>query len=157
MKHILLLTLLAGSAFAATITVTLANPVQSGISGSTVNFTGTLTNTTATTQFINSDSLTINTLVGNDSMFFLNAPIFVAATQTSASFLMFSVMIPGGTAAGPYLGSFHVLGGATANDFNDLGASTFTVNVTANTPEPAAWVLLVPALGGVLLKRRRAV
>jgi hypothetical protein len=123
--------------------------------GEDVEFTGTLTNNTDETIYINADSFTF-AIPGalDDSPFLNNAPISLAPDQVSSDFEMFDVMIPAGTPNGEYNGVFTVLGGSDANALDVLNtiSGSFGVQVT---PEPAALPFLGIALGALVYARRR--
>ena len=155
MKLALLMFVAAGLASADPITVTLDNPIQIGSSGDILNFTGILTNTSGGILFINSDSFSVDSpLIGDDSPFLNNAPISLDAATASSSFLMFTVTIPNATPNSVYNGDIHVLGGATDGDAIDLGSATFSVTVGAAVPEPAAGLLLIVPLFGLVLRKK---
>ena len=155
MKFASLLILMGGLASASPILISLDNPNQTSAPGFTLSFTGTLTNTTAATLFINSDSFNLNSaLTGDDSPFLNNAPVSLDPPNPSLDFQMFTVTLPAGTAPGQYLGDLTVLGGATADDQTVLGDVAFSVIVP--TPEPSAMWLTPAALAFFLMRRRRA-
>ena len=143
-----ILLVLAAGANAAELSVNLDQSTLSGFPGQTLLFTGTLTNNTAGTLFINADSFTfaINGAL-DDSPFLNNAPFSIGAGGTSFDFEMFDVNIPPGQASGPYGGVFTVLGGTGGEAMDNLGSTSFTANV--ETPEPATYLLF--ALGLALL------
>ena len=80
---LILATLGATAAQAATITITLDQPNQFATPGTTVDFTGTITNNTAGTVFLNGDTFNIGgaSLTLDDSPFFANAPLSRARRQ----------------------------------------------------------------------------
>ena len=141
----------AVAANATQISLNLDSATLSGLPGQMLDFTGTLTNNTGATLFINSDSFTfaINGAL-DDSPFLLNAPLSINAGVTSADFEIFDVIIPGGQALGPYTGSFTVLGGTDGSQQNNLGSASFTVEVT---PEPASYLLISCAVALLLAYR----
>jgi hypothetical protein len=151
----LLLALSAG-AFATPLTIALASSLISVGQGSqTVTFSANLINTTSATLFLNGDSLNVaSPLIGNDTKFFLNAPLSLAAGVSSGTLPVFDITIPPGTPFGLYPGNFAVSGGASATNFDPLGSAPFAVNVV---PEPATGSTLLGALlaGGALLRRRQ--
>lgn len=116
--------------------------------GQTVTFFGSLANTGLSDAYINGDTFT-STLPVDDLPFILLVPPVLSAGQTYNGAL-FDVQVPTGTAPGLYTGSFDVLGGDSAADFNVLAVSTFGVQVT---PEPSGLGLLFIGLGGVAFVR----
>lgn len=123
-----------------------------GYPGETLTFSGTLTDNTGSTLFINSDSLSFEINGAADDLpFKSNAPISIDAGDTSADFGMFEVNIPGGQAIGPYTGLFTVLGGTDGTQLNNLGSAQFEVDVM--TPEPAYYLLVACALAFMMVRR----
>uniref|UniRef100_Q02CP7 PEP-CTERM protein-sorting domain-containing protein n=1 Tax=Solibacter usitatus (strain Ellin6076) TaxID=234267 RepID=Q02CP7_SOLUE len=128
-----------------------------GNPGDTVHFSGSLTNTTNGTVFINSDSI-LFALGVDDTPFFNNAPIFLGALAGSGIFDIFDITIPLGQGPGTYDGGFTILGGAST-DFNNVGEAAFHVTVNESTtasPEPASTILVGLGLAGASLLARRA-
>ena len=163
MRHILTtLTIAAGlaaSACGGTIGVNLVSTELAGMAGDTLTFQGTLSNSSGATQFINGAQLLLNGFSSSqfDSSDFLTyAPFTIANGVTSSQFPFFTVTIPALLSAGPYEGSFSVLGGSTGAAQNDLGDAPFTVQVgAAPVPEPSSAVLLTLGAGWVILLRVR--
>jgi len=151
---------LAASACGGTIGVNLVSPELVGMAGDTLTFQGALSNSSGSTQFINGAQLLLNGFSSNqlDSTDFLTfAPFTIADGVTSSQFPFFTVTIPTMLSAGPYEGSFSVLGGSTGAAQNDLGDAPFTVQVgAASVPEPSSALLLTFGVGCVILLRVRA-
>ena len=128
---------------AATININLTPPLLSGFPGSTVTFSGTLTNTTASTVFLNFAGINLSggfTPADLDTgPFFANAPLSLAAGESTPRIGLFAIDIPNPFADGPYQGTFTVLGGLNANAQNTLGSANFTVQVV---PEPCSVALV---------------
>ena len=84
---LILATLGTAAAHAATITITLDQPNQFATPGTTVDFTGTITNNTTGTVFLNSDSFNLGglSLTLDDSPFFANAPLSLRPAPTPAT------------------------------------------------------------------------
>ena len=142
----------AAAANADQIMVNLDSTTLSGGPGVELMFTGTLTNTTADTLFINSDSFTFQiTGALDDSPFLTNAPISIDAGLTSGDFEMFDINIPVSEPPGTYIGTFTVLGGSDGSVLSNLGSASFSVNVA--TPEPASYLLLGASLAFLLGRR----
>jgi hypothetical protein len=138
---------------ADTLTINLTESTLSGGPGDELDFTGTLTNNTSDTVFINSDSFTF-AIPGalDDSPFLNNAPFWLDPNETSTSFELFDVVIPAGTANGTYPGALTVLGGVDGNAMDNLGAVAFEV---VATPEPGFLPVLAAGLAYLIYRRRR--
>jgi hypothetical protein len=126
----------------AAISYQLDNASQSGAPGDLLTFTLTLTNTSATdTVWLNGTGTTASSpfLSIDDSLFFVNAPLFLDPLAVSPAFQIFQVSIAPNAPVGPLVGSiFSILGGADVNALDDLVDITFDVNVRSltETPEP---------------------
>jgi len=143
---------LAGAVHAdEVLTVNLDSTTLTGLPGQVLAFTGTLTNNTDSTVYLNNDSASF-ALPLDGAPFLNNAPFTLDPLATSFDFEMFDVTIPHGQAPGTYNGTFFVQGGADSNALAEVGAATFSVNV--GTPEPASYLLCGAAI--VLLLRRRS-
>src|SRR5262249_43201013 len=123
-------------AFAGPITINFTSSLLNGVRGQTLTFSASLTNTGATTIFLNGDSVNIAApLIVDDTKFFLNAPLSMAGGATTAAFPIFDVSIPSNAPFGLYPGTFSTLGGSTPSAFDVVGTVPFAVNVV---PEPAS-------------------
>jgi hypothetical protein len=108
--------------------------------GATV--TGTLTNLSGDTVFLNADTIDLpSTLIVpgsvNDSDFFNNAPLSLANGGSTGVIALFTFDVLPDALPGVYGGDYSVLGGvgdANAGNFDVLGSQIITVNTT--TPEP---------------------
>lgn len=167
--HLLALAVLAAAGARADIVITLDDPNQTGNPGETLNFFGTIANTSADTNpadaiFFNSDGFTL-ALTGatiNDNFFAPDFPVSLAGGQSSGDIDLFDVVLanPATDPFGTYSGTYVLLGGAdggaqTAQD--NLGQVNFSVNMepaVSVTPEPSL-ILLVGAILVVLAFRRR--
>jgi len=144
---------LSASACADSIDITLTQTTLSGAAGTTVTFGATLTNVSSGTIFLNGDSFATSSpsLNVDDNPFLTNAPLSLTPGASSGPFSLFSVLIAPGATTGFYgSNSFTILGGPTSSDFNSVGSSVFTVNVSP-VPEPSTLILLASgllALGG---------
>lgn len=165
--HLTLL-LLAGLAClpvkgATIFTITLDSPVQSGSPGNVLQFFGTITNTSASTQYLNSDNFTLTgfnygTDVTDD---FFNTPISLGTGASSSDIELFDITIPnpysnGCVALSDCDGTYQIFGGADGNAQDLLGTANFTVNVQqpSGVPEPSSGVLLSGALLLLLVARK---
>jgi hypothetical protein len=132
-------------AFADSLTISLDSPI-SGVAGSSIDVFATITNNTSETIFLNGDEFNaLPLLLLDDTNFYFNAPLFLAADSNSGSFDMFTIAID--PSAGPGTispNTFVVKGGGDGNAQDPLGTLTFDVNVQGVTPVPE------PALGGLL-------
>ncbi len=152
--------LLARPASADTITLNLTNPVQTGAGGSTLSFDATVSapGKNGGTIFLNGDDFTVpSPLTLNDDGFFFGFPLSLDPGD-SFSGLLFTISLPPGISAGPYLGSFSILGGADGSAQDVLATVNFTVNATAGTsavPEPGSLMLLGTGLAGLVVRVRR--
>lgn len=153
--------LLSPRAFGDTISLSLDAPVQTGAAGSTVSFFATVSapGTNGGTEFLNGDSFNLTLpLVLDDSGFFLDFPLSLDPGDSFSGLLLFSVDLPSNVAAGPYTGSFEILGGADGGGQDKLSSVDFEVDVPATgaVPEPESLMLLAAGLPGVafLVKRK---
>jgi hypothetical protein len=131
------------------LTITFDEATLAGAPGDELDFTGTLTNNTADTVFINSDSFTFAIAGLDDSPFLNNAPISLDPGESSTPFELFDVVIPSGTPNGSYAGAFTVVGGSDGNAQDNLTTSSFSVTAT---PEPSTIFTLL-ALSSVMIFR----
>lgn len=147
---------------ANTITITLDNPTLIGTPGQTLQFFGTLGNSSGAEQFLNGFNGTILApqFLVDTLPFFMNAPLSLPAGDVTPSLHLFDVMIPNNAVAGIYGGSFSLIGGATFDAQDLIGDGTFQVKVDGNVvPEPEAKLVLalgMAALSALYLRRRRA-
>jgi hypothetical protein len=155
---LILATLGTAAAQAATITITFDQPNQVALPGTTVDFFGTITNTTAGTIFLNGDALNLNGLsFTTNDLFFDNAPISLAPGANSGDIELFDISVtsPLLDAAGNYTGTYGLLGGIDGNAQDVLGsAASFSVNtasaVPSAVPEPATLTLLLTGASTLL-------
>ena len=159
----------AGAASADTITITLDSPTLSGSAGDTLQFFGTLTNTTADTVFLNDVNFNLASIPLSSidsSPFFTNAPLSLDAAGsldggfTSGDIELFDITIPDPDpfTPGNYSGTFQVLGGADGGSQDIVGTADFTVQVlgpVSGGPEPGSLGLMLAAFVGICVVHRR--
>jgi PEP-CTERM motif len=148
---LMLATLTAAAANADVVTIALDQPDQSGSQGDTLQFFGTITNDSADTIFLNSDSFTLGGLSLTFEDQFQNTPLSLApqgqAGDSSGDIELFDVAVndPLVDPTGKYLGSYTLIGGADGGDGTGadvLGTATFSVTTV---PEPSTIYLLLAA------------
>lgn len=129
---------------------------------------GTLTNLSADTVFLNGDTENAAAAIVapgsvNDTPFFLNAPLSLAAGQSSGLIELFTFDVAAGVSPGlAGAGVFSGLGGvgaANSSNFDLLGSQHFSVNVqpatTGTVPEPGTLVYLGIGLAAMVAASRR--
>lgn len=151
-----------------------------GNPGDVLNFSGTFSNVTANTVFLNSDSLTFSGPgTADDSPFLNGAPLTLDPMGTvdgngnptdSYSGSLFDITLNPDAAPGTYFGTFAILGGADANASDDLTADpnnvldpfhqerfSVTVLAPAAVPEASTTISfgLLLMLGGLLIVAKR--
>ncbi len=146
-----LLVAMAAPSSAATISFTFNSALLYAQPGSTVSFSGALTNTGAAPAFLNGDSVTFSAFTIDDTPFLLNFPPVVAPPGVVSGEVL-RAMIPATAAFNTYAGTFSVLGGDTASAFNVLSTATFAVTVV---PEPSSALLALGGLALLAIKKRR--
>jgi hypothetical protein len=163
-RHHLTLILLAGLGLlpakaSSTLTIVLDSPTLIGAPGGSVEFTGTITNTTGDEIFLNADSFTLATFdpsAIDDSPFFTNAPLSLVGFDLTGDIGLFNVNIPALFPEGGYFGTFQILGGLDGDAQEQIGSVDFTVQVQqpSGVPEPSAGLMLSAGLGLLLIAKR---
>jgi hypothetical protein len=134
----------------------LTPPMLSTAAGTTIEFTGTLTNTGSSEVFLNGDFsvLLFSSLKLDDLPFFANSPLSLAAGGGLYSGPFFDVIVDPVAVPGTYTGSFTIQGGADSSTFNNLASQNFQVTVVSAVPEPGTLVLFGSGL--MMVMRRRS-
>jgi PEP-CTERM motif len=149
------------AAHADSITFVLTQPIQSGTPGSVIDYSATVTAPVSNVGnvFLNGDSFVTDVGTLNDSPFFANFPLFLAPGGSFTG-VIFAIDIPGGTAPGPYPGSYTLLGDPNGGSSGFLGTVLFQTNVVSpvtTTPEPSTFALLGTGILGLAGAVRRKV
>src|ERR1035437_1105960 len=122
-------------AHADSITLSLANPHQSSITGGTFSFFATVSApiTNSGIENLNGDSFFVSSLATlDDSGYINNFPLFLNPGDSFTD-LLFTISIPGAAKIQDYPGSFSIIGGSSPDSTDVLATAPFDVNVT---PEP---------------------
>jgi hypothetical protein len=140
------------------VTITLDNPAQSGVPGTTLTFSGTVANTGQAIVDLNGIVVSLpGEFTTGDAPFF-NGPATVDPMSTSVDFGLFTAMIDIpytdflGTTSGTLtlLGGIEGPGGYDPSVQNVIGTANFSVTTT---PEPSSWALGTLAIGVAALLR----
>ncbi|WP_260703146.1 PEP-CTERM sorting domain-containing protein [Edaphobacter flagellatus] len=141
-------------ASADTINLTLSNPVQSGVAGSTLTFDATAVaiSDKLGAVYLNGDNVNHLDvpLTLDDTDFLINFPLSMSGGDSFTGSL-FTVTLPTVIAPGVYTGTFSILGGLDPSSFDTLATVNFTINATSPVPEPGTYVLLGTGLAALVL------
>jgi hypothetical protein len=142
------LALLSAASTRADLAFVLTPAIQSGVGTNEVFFSGTLTNTSLTTNFLNNIQFNFtgtasNYLTADTNVFFANVPGILLPGETYTD-VVFGIFINSATPHGNYSGTVTIQGGADIFAADNLTNQTFQV-----TLPPAA--LGIVAAGGNLL------
>lgn len=134
------------------VTLTLTNPTQTGMIGSTLLFTGTITNTGTESVLIDSSGLIVDPFTTTRNLIFTSGALTLAPMQSTGEILLFTVTLdPALNAPSTITGFFSVGRSSTVN--GELAIEQFTINVEP-IPEPATLLLLGTGLAAVALRKR---
>ena len=145
---------------------TLTTPNQTGSPGETLVFSGTISNPTAGTVFLNGENLSTSPssfLAGDASAFFSNTPLSLTANgapgDTTGDVDLFSITIGASAAPGTYTMNnfFDVIGGSTSSSSGLLATQPFsiTVNSSSSVPEPGTMTLFATGMAGWTARKLR--
>lgn len=140
----------------AQFTFSFASGTMSVSPGSTVTFSGTMTNSGTSTIYFNADSLQglDSSISTDDSAFVFDAPLLLAGGDSYTGD-MFSITPASTTPGSTYDGTFFILGGTDSNALDYLSTTFFHVTVLAPIPEASSVIslglLMVLGLGGLAL------
>jgi hypothetical protein len=154
-KYHLAVVLLTGLVYAPakadTLSIAFDMPTLTGLPAAFLQFSGTITNTTGSTVYLNGDGFNLTGFdqsAIDDSPFFANTPPFLGPGGSTGDIGLFNITIPNPFATGNYGGTFQVSGGADGNAQDVIGTAYFTVQVQqpSGVPEPSSAVLMSGAL-----------
>ena len=163
---LVLVGLAAAPAAHAQLLFTLTPAGLAGTPGSTLQYAGTLSNTSTTdTVFLNGDSPTLNApgLTLDAGPFEGNAPLSLGPVGSGSDIYsggFFDISIDPAAQPGTYVGTFAIQGGADGDAQDTVATHDFSVTVLpAAVPEASSVVslglLLMLGLGGVVVARRK--
>ncbi len=162
----------AQTGLTVTLDPTSANVAALAATDQTLTFDATLSNTSSTPLYLNGDNFNVDFPLSVDDSAFQNAFVFppngvqpTLAANSSVTVPLFDVLIPAGTAAGGYNGTFEIQGGTDNSSYGLLSSSNFSIAANAGTPpvtgavpEASPGLLLgigLAALAGLSVRRRR--
>jgi hypothetical protein len=138
---------------ADTVTLTLTDPVQTGTIGTTLSFTGILTNTGTESVLIDTSGLVLDPFTTSQNLIFSAGALTLAPGQSTGEILLFTVTIDPAIAAPSTIIGFFSVGRSSTVD-GQLAIQEFSINVEA-IPEPMTLLLLGTGLVGVAVRAVR--
>lgn len=150
---------LIASASQAQITISLTpSTTMPIVPGSSISWSGTLTNTGASDLFINGDQILVNPsdpFTIDDTPLLTPVQLFPLTAGSSYTGLLFTLTAPSFILNKNYTGSLTLLGGTDTFTTNPIGTQNFSFRAV---PEPGATGLLVGVAltgAGIMLRRRK--
>jgi hypothetical protein len=124
----------------ADLSFSLTPAVQSGVGTNEVFFTGALTNTSLTTNFLNNIQITFtnaatNYLAADTNVFFANVPGILLPGETYTD-VVFGISVNPATPPGNYSGAVAIQGGTNIFDATNLSSQTFQISLPPATLAP---------------------
>jgi hypothetical protein len=142
----------------AGVIITIQNPNQAGVSDDVLFFSGTLANDSADAVYLTAVQIdTAPILAIDDTAFFFENPGMLDGHGVSGTMGLFNVIIPQDPVSGLYQGTVTILGGPNPGDTTVLNdpATSFSVAVGPEVPEPSTILLLGIGLLAIGMRRRR--
>lgn len=135
---------------------TLSNPVQNGIRGQTLTYSGSLVNSGTGTVFLNGASFNLagTGLTPDETPFLVNAPLSLAPGQSYVG-SFFEVFVALSAPTQISTGTFTIVGGPTDLSQNTLATQSFSVVVGAPEPASIGLCLIGAALLLPVVRRQR--
>ncbi len=154
-KLLALIAIVCAGVLRGGILLELSSTMLEGMPGDDLQVSGTLSNTTIGTFYLNgtSSNLASFDLALDDSPFYEYVP-FTLAEGELYSGPLFDIVIGANALPGIYDGSFAVLGGLDPDSLDELARAGFEVQVDAAVPEPTVAGLVAAGLLSLLLCRR---
>jgi hypothetical protein len=148
------LALISATCFGDDAFVLFDTPIQPGIPGQTLSFSGQIINLDTTPLFLNSLSVNLPGPFTYDTTGFFNGPLTVDSLASTGSYLLLTVTVddPYTGPFGDQAGTVTVFGGPNSSDQLSLGGGNFTIQVPA--PEPST--LALGLCGGLLVCLKHA-
>jgi hypothetical protein len=132
-----LMLLLPVAATRANLAFVLTPALQSGVGTNEIFFTGALTNTSLTTNFLNNIQITFtnaatNYFTADTNVFFSNVPGILLPGETYTD-VIFGIAVNPATPPGNYSGTVAIQGGTNIFDATILSSQTFQISLPAAT------------------------
>jgi hypothetical protein len=117
----------------AALTFVLTPSTQSGVGNNEVFFTGTFTNTSLTTNFLNNIQITFtnaatNYLAADTNVFFANVPGILLPSETYSD-IVFGIAVNSSTPPGNYFGTATIQGGTNIFAATNLSIQAFQISL----------------------------